>query len=730
MTRSDLLYDWHALAREDRPPRRGGWNRLHAVFAFFVFSACIVLLRAVQLEVTEGEAYRSHANRAISQVVDVPAARGRILAADGTVLACDQRVTSLAIAYRYLQFPLDEKWLSALARKRLPRAQRRDRAKLVRETEAVGAEISQLHERLAQLCGLEAAEFRRRAAVIDARVSAMKEDVRRRQLGRASQQQATSQSLERKRDELTGVLTDVFTGAFQQASSLPATPITIAEELADHVLVERLSPDAIRQIENHPEHYPGVRLVARLKRTYPQASLAAHAVGYLSRQASSVRDEESPAAAGSDIRPAGEAGIERQYETRLCGAAGKLVRRLNQRGQELSRSVQTAPRSGLDIHLTLDAQLQRAAEMALDRALRQPEGGGHRAPRGGALVVLNVQTGAILASASAPRFDPSWFQDEASAELPSALAAAEAPMLDRAVQMAIPPGSVFKVLTAASLLQSGTVGRSQPFECAGFLEDPSRERCLIYRRYGVGHGPITVEGALAQSCNVYFFHFAGRMGGGPLVEWSERFGFGRPTGVDLPFESAGSVPHVPEDRRTQKLALDEVRSLAIGQGSLTVTPLQVARMMAAIASGGRLVRPHVVADDALATAGAESHAQQLDLRPGTLAAIRRGLEQCVGDPSGTAYDTVRVASVAVAGKTGTAETGSSEGDHAWFAGYAPAGRPQVAFAVALEHGGGGSEAAGPVARQIILAMDRLGYFNGDAKAPHQTASHAPTNTGD
>ena len=376
--------------------------------------------------------------------------------------------------------------------------------------------------------------------------------------------------------------------------------------------------------------------------------------------------------------------------------------------------------------LTLDPQLQRAAETLLDSALQRrairPE---PAEPAGGAIVVMDVRSGAIRAAASAPRFDPNLFVRGQAAELDALFAERSHPLFDRVSKMAIPPGSVFKTLSAVALLEASAIDPDEPFFCRGYLNQPDRQRCAIYRRHGVGHGEVTLGDALAQSCNVYFFHHCGELGPGPLIDWAAKFGFGRPTGIDLPGEAAGGVPGPESIRQLEGHAWrpGDTQSLAIGQGSLTATPLQVVRMMAAVASGGKLVAPHLVSRLGLPElAEDESAGENNDpirippprpipgLRPETLAIIRRGLERVVSDPEGTAHGAVYLETLAVAGKTGTAETGAGRADHAWFAGYAPAEQPKLAFVVALEHSGNAATAAGPVAKRLVLRMEQLGML--------------------
>jgi penicillin-binding protein 2 len=297
--------------------------------------------------------------------------------------------------------------------------------------------------------------------------------------------------------------------------------------------------------------------------------------------------------------------------------------------------------------------------------------------------------------------------------------------------MALPPGSVFKVLSAIAFLESGRLDPGAEFQCRGYLDDPESYRCLIYRSFGASHGGVSLVDALARSCNVYFFSAARRIGGGPILDWATRFGFGQMTGIDLPGERAGTLPiavsdgsGAPRKPRTSRRSPADLQ-LAIGQGKLAVTPLQVARLMAAVANGGKLVRPRLVdsagpalVDSDGAVEAALEAAQVLpipDLSPRTLEWVRLGLAHVVADRQGTGYKTVRLNEVAIAGKTGTAEPGGGKPDHAWFAGYVPADRPKIAFVVVLENAGSGGHAAGPVARKFVQAMLSQGLLSPAAR---------------
>lgn len=728
---ADRDFDWRRLAAGDEALASGedSRGRLRWVLAALAACAAIVMARVAALEIFYGEAYRAAAAKPVRRVEPIPGARGRILARDGTVLVCDRQLSALAVEYRYLQQPPDERWLDLQARRRLPPSERRDRAKVAAERQRFAADRDAVHRRLAALCGRTPEEFRARAAEIQSRVEGIAAAVnerRRRWHDRRQAKPAKSSPVDSPESDgrLARAARWLASLLVAPQDEAPYAPIAVAEELDHHVVFEDLPLEAVAEIAAHSKRYPGVRIVERRRRVYSAGSLAAHALGHL-----------GPDGAGGW---AGHMGVERQFESLLGGRDGQLVELAHRGGQVLSTVREREPQTGRDLILSLDPRLQRTAETLLDQALaRSARQAGEES--GGAIVVLDVATGAVLASASAPRFDPSAFAARDQAELQRIFNDPGRPLFDRASRMAIPPGSTFKALSAVALLESGATTPEEAFYCQGYLHQPTRQRCLVYRRQGRGHEHVTLSGALAQSCNVYFFHFAEQAGAEPLVAWAEAFGFGAATGIDLPDEAPGQLPRPATSRAEQGHAWREgdTLSLAIGQGGLTATPLQIARLFAAIANGGKLVTPRLAlrigrpADNAAPDADLDDEAPPslytspqpvAGLHPETLAAVRRGLEQVVAGESGTARRTVYCESVAIAGKTGTAETGGGRADHAWFAGYAPAESPVVAFAIALEHAGSGADAAGPIAKRLVQKLDSLSYFHRVRMAKNPPAS--------
>lgn len=692
-------FSWHRLVASERPPETtvAPRQRLRICGVVIVVLLGLVFLRLVHLEVTQGAAFRQEAVRPLLRRVNVPGTRGRIVARDGTVLACDQETLGLAVHYRYLEEPPNPQWLRSQARTRLSRAERRNPERVAAEMARLRVERAEQVRQLAGLCGLSVEEWRRRAAGVQSRVEQIAERVNRRREDRAATAAAPTPASPSWSAWLSGML---------EASmhETPSERITVAEELASHPIVRDLPAEAVAEFQLHPEAYPGVQVVPLRRRLYPCGSLAAQVVGHLGPL------EPDELELSSDYLPddrLGRLGLERRYETLLRGSRGTNLQRRDRAGRLLGSDVEQPASTGRDLHLTLDPTLQRTAEELLDDALRRRAVLAPGAPAsGGAAVVLDAQTGAVLAAASAPRFDPNLFGGERPELAEAVLGNAGHPMLNRVTAMALPPGSVFKIVTAIALLEARAVTPETPFACRGYLDDPSQWRCAIFRRQGIGHGDLTLADALARSCNVYFLHHAAQMGPEPLVAWATRLGMGSPTGIDLPGESAGLLP-TPESverRENRAWGRDETLALAIGQGSLQVTPLQVARLLAAVANGGRLVTPHIVqSEEVPSLAIAELHRS-------TLQAVQEGLRRVVADPQGTAHATVALATVDVAGKTGTAETDREGAEHAWFAGYAPAEQPKVVLVVALEHAGNADEAAGPVAKRIVVRLEQLGYF--------------------
>jgi penicillin-binding protein 2 len=738
MSLPDRYFDWHRLDNQrDSSGAVTSERRLSWGVAIFTMLVVVVFARVASLEFSYGAAYRAEADKPLEREIPTRAMRGRILAADGTVLAHDEPVLALTVQYRFLEEPANPRWLRKLARARLPREQWRSLRHVQAEEQRVLEDRAMLHRRLASMCHLSLDELHARAQRIQQRVEALARRVNDRRQSRVAQQIADNETDETDRPWWERLVSRTL---FAPDEALDGSPVTIAEELEYHVLCEHVPLEVVAEIESHSEEYRGVRIREQAYRRYPSGALAAHVLGHLG-----TLEQQEIAGNSAEYRPGdriGRMGLERQFELLLRGRGGMVIEKTDRSGRLLASIPEREPVNGRDLALALDVTLQRTAESLLDSAiaLRQHRDKQTDSPTaGGAIVVLDVHSGEIRAAASAPRFNANLLESGETSAMSQLLAARDKPLFDRAIKMAIPPGSVFKTLTAIALLESGTIDPRTEFDCRGFLNQPDRDRCLLYRRQGIGHGPTVLASALARSCNVYFFHFAGEMGSAPLVEWAERLGFGKRTGVDLPDEVRGQVPTPASisERNGRGWSVEDTRAVSIGQSSLAVTPLQIARLMAAVANGGKLVTPHVTKRLGFADAGSGETDDNLvapqdvivpeprdieGLSLATLAAVRQGLERVVADQDGTGHRTMYLEDVAIAGKTGTAETSGGQEDHAWFAGYAPADRPKLAFVVVLEHAGGGAESAGPVVKRLVMKMQKLGYFGRPASIAQPVAS--------
>lgn len=411
------------------------------------------------------------------------------------------------------------------------------------------------------------------------------------------------------------------------------------------------------------------------RRRYPQGELAAHLIGYVDHPGAARSALERPGYDAEEM--VGRRGVEQALERFLHGTAG-----IDQARREL-------PVPGDDVVLTIDLGLQRMVTEALSR---------HRA---GAAAVVEVETGRVLALVSNPSFDPGVMSDPlAQGERAGLEADPRTPLLDRTLDVAYPPGSTWKLVTAVAGLESGLVSPRDELTCTG-------ERMVgRYRLRDMhAHGTVDFLEALAVSCNVYFWQVAERTGIDSMAAVARDFGFGEPTGLGINGDAAGTVP----DSGTYGGSNSLVRTLdtAIGGGDVRLTVIQLAMAYAAVANGGTLYAPQVVRRVLSASGQVVEERpplvrRRLEVSAATVALVREGLWRVVNARGGTAF-AARSGAVRMVGKTGTAPVVNNDPNtaHALFVGWAPSDRPQIAFAVLIERGGIGGAVAAPVARTIV-----------------------------
>jgi penicillin-binding protein 2 len=713
----------------------GSTARFRYLLTGFCLAVAVIVWRIGWVQSQLQAVYLDVLNVTTTEYELIPARDGRILA-DSAVLAADEDLYSVEVHYRWLEEPANEQWIWRHVRSVLTREERLDDELSARVRESRLRQRNELWQHLSETLSVTDESLNPTRRRIQKRVEGIAADVDRRQQDRLKRQTVSSDVTDPfgvPNDDSDNVLLKM---ARRFRRAITTTPrrrsddrIVVREEEDYHVILSDVNLKIAAEIQSHPERFPGTRINLATRRTYPQKSLGSHVIGARTALREDERqqlDSETRQALSNWVPRRGRSGVEYSWDHRLKATGGlrKTVR--NRRQQIVESSIVRNPAAGRDVVLTMHVHLQQHAERLLAEALNdvprallpipeESDAGPDPVPSGGSVLMMDVQTGRLLTAASAPGFDLSLFISGTTEDWAAVNADSRQPFLSRITGMALPPGSAFKPLTAVAALESGTVRPDESIYCRGYLDNPDEHRCLIFRLYGTGHQDITLHRALAQSCNVYFFHVAREMGIVPLSEWCGRFGFGAPTGVDLPFEKPGTLPRRPPQEASQTVRRRyerETLGLAIGQSRLTTTPLQIIRMMAAIANGGWLVVPHIVSPDGVARNADEMDDSPRDLsrrrisglRTETLTAVREGLNEAVEQPYGTGYRTVRLSGVTIAGKSGTAETSPGKPDHAWFTGYVPADAPRYAFVVVLEHGGSGSRAAGPVARELIRFM--------------------------
>ncbi|OYY73313.1 MAG: penicillin-binding protein 2 [Gammaproteobacteria bacterium 28-57-27] len=444
---------------------------------------------------------------------------------------------------------------------------------------------------------------------------------------------------------------------------------------------------------------PGVEVQARLTRIYPQAGLTAHAVGYVGRI--SEREMETiDREAYEGTSHIGKTGLERFYEDRLRGKVGSRKLEVDAHGRSLRILEETPATPGEDLHLSLDVRLQAAAEAALGDFL-------------GAIVALDPRNGEVLAFVSRPTFDPNLFVNGIrSKDYRALMDNPDRPLFNRALSAAYPPGSTVKPMMGLAGLEYGLITPEYRMFAGPYYQLPNDDHHYRDWRKG-GHGWVDLDHAIAQSCDVYFYDLAYRMGIDRLHDFALNFGLGRVTGVDLPSEVAGLVPSKDWKRATKKQAWypGETLIAGIGQGFMLSTPLQLAQMTATLAQRGASYRPHLWRDappEALPVIKL-SKASFWDAALG-------GMEHVVNADYGTAKR-IKNAPYLIAGKSGTAqvftvkqnETYNAKGlnkkllDHAVFIAFAPVDAPRIAVAAFVEHGSSGSGVAAPMTRKVMDA---------------------------
>ncbi len=466
------------------------------------------------------------------------------------------------------------------------------------------------------------------------------------------------------------------------------------------IIKDQLSRDEIAWIESHRDasSYPEMQLIRSWRRQYPQNGFAAHVVGYVGE----VSEAELDSPQFADYQQGdiiGKDGLEKQYDKELRGVDGQQRVLVDNFGREREMLMSQEAQPGKDLKTTLDLDLQAVAELSM-------------ADKHGAVVALDPRTGEVLAMVSAPSYDPNKFTGRISRKDWNAIMGDPSkPLLNRATQAEFAPGSTFKPIVAMAGLEAGVIDEKTIFHCAGGESFYGTFRgCWNHK----GHGDISLHNAIRESCDVYFYNVGNRLGIDRLAEYAELAGFGHKTGIDLPNERESIMPSTKWKLRTtrQKWFAGETISVAIGQGQVTVSPLQLAAAIGGVAVGGNWFQPHLKKWDApkLLRGGHLNQAHIQDVISGMSGVVNEG---------GTGRFAA-LPGINVCGKTGTAQIISLQAqrggvaqnlkDNAWFVGFAPQEAPEIVVVALFENGEHGDKASW-IVRDVLKA-----YF--DKKARH------------
>jgi penicillin-binding protein 2 len=475
-------------------------------------------------------------------------------------------------------------------------------------------------------------------------------------------------------------------------------------------LQQDIGRDALAAIEANKYDLPGIDINVKLLRHYLNVKDAAHLIGYLSEiNSEELAGGKYPGRRRGDF--IGKFGAEKAFEKYLQGTRGGRQVEVNANGRVVRVLKTVAAKPGQNIHLTIDHNLQKKAELLLQGVA-------------GAAVAMEPGSGRILALASSPSFDQNYFSSGMSHEQwDSLISNPFRPLENKAIQGEYPPGSTYKIITALAGLEEGVIDESTEFYCPGHHRFGNR----IYRCWKrAGHGKVDIIKALAQSCDVYFYQVGQLLGVDRLAWYAKACGLGSYTGINLGKERKGLIPTAAWKKRRTGVAWQrgETLSVAIGQGFNLATPLQMAELTSAIANGGTRYKPTILesvttADGRIVYQSTPRVMGKLPLSDHSLSLVRKGLWEVVNGAKGTARGS-RLADIEISGKTGTSQVISRKKDdprseeqrpahhkpHAWFIAYAPSAAPEIAIAVLVEHGEHGSSAAAPIASELIKTFLR------------------------
>ena len=493
--------------------------------------------------------------------------------------------------------------------------------------------------------------------------------------------------------------------------------------MSPYIISKNISKESVAKFEEQNLQFPGIDIKTSPIRTYLRGNLASHTLGYIGK----VNADELKNNEGYLINDyIGKTGVEYVFERYLRGKNGKKQTDMSIDGATTGEYVTEEAIQGSDVILTLDANLQYVAENALKNNIKKIRQGGFGAKRNveaGAVVVLDVKSGEVLALASYPDFEPELFIDGISQKKWNEYTQqGKSALINRSMQSAYAPGSIFKMVSAVAGLETGAINSKETIYDTGIYPKGYKPRCWYYSSYGRGHGALNVSGAIKNSCNYYFYEVITRMGIEDLEKYATYFGLGQKTNIELPGEVSGTLAGKKlYDELGETWYYGNSLSAVIGQAENNFTPLQMARYIAMLANGGKNVDVSIIKDIINPDGTKESkesieeysnnklnlkkvNQEELNIKEENLKVVLEGMKSVTTETGGTAYSVFKNFDIEVGGKTGSAEAGGKV--NAWFAGFAPYDNPEIAIVVMVENGSHGYYTA-EVAKEIIEQHFRL-----------------------
>ncbi len=501
-------------------------------------------------------------------------------------------------------------------------------------------------------------------------------------------------------------------------------------------LADNISSLSVNQLNEQGDKFPGITISQEPIRDYIRGSLASHILGYINRISSEEYNANKDIYDSSDI--IGRAGVESVFEDYLRGKKGTKQIDMAVDGTITGEYIEEEAVAGSTVVLTIDANLQKVAEDSLKSNIEKIVNGGFgkkEDARAGAVVVMNVHTGELLALASYPDFDPNAFVGGISNEQWQVYRDETLkPMLNRAIQEHYSPGSIFKMVTATAALETGTTTTTERINDTGVYPRWGNPKCWYYSDYGSGHGWLNVSGAIKHSCNYFFYEMGYRMGIDTISEYAKAYGLGSKTGIELPSETAGILAQKKEGVTWNP---GNTLSAAIGQMDNSFSVLQMTKYISMLANGGKnidvtLLKTIIDAEgneiprdeiektvnEKLGIKEEDSTSKDINIKEENLAAILEGMKSVTTETGGTAYSIFKNFDIEVGGKTGSAEAGKNT--NAWFAGFAPFDDPEIAVVVFVENGVHGYYTA-EVVRDIVAE-----YFGMNSNEVEESQQALPT----